>query len=174
MYHFPRRWVNRSVASINYHAVCLSVCSHSKRKVAWAVNTKLGMHWFCRSNSQRSPHHRVTCCLAAWVCSSSIQLLKLGTQYPYIIRAIYTGSVLQALLFVATALTLLVGRQEAYGPADATATHCVVCIASVKSRLVLPFWYRLTRVVPDKWLLNGCARARVCVCVCTLVCFIVS
>jgi len=33
--------------------------------------------------------------------------------------------------------------------------------ASVKSRLVLPFWYRLTRVVPDKGQLNG----RVCVCV---------
>ena len=28
--------------------------------------------------------------------------------------------------------------------------------ASVKSRLVLPFWYRLTWVVPEKWLLNGC------------------
>jgi len=34
-------------------------------------------------------------------------------------------------------------------------------LASVKSRLVLPFWYRLTRVVPDKGQLNGC----VCVCV---------
>jgi len=33
--------------------------------------------------------------------------------------------------------------------------------ASVKSRLVLPFWYRLTRVVPEKGPLNGC----VCVCV---------
>ena len=33
-------------------------------------------------------------------------------------------------------------------------------LASVKSRLVLPFWYRLTRVVPDKGLLNGC----VCTC----------
>ena len=33
-------------------------------------------------------------------------------------------------------------------------------LASVKSRLVLPFWYRLTRVVPEKGLLNGC----VCVC----------
>jgi len=31
----------------------------------------------------------------------------------------------------------------AYGPADATATHC---LASVKSRLVLPFWYWLTWV----------------------------
>jgi len=31
-----------------------------------------------------------------------------------------------------------------------------------QSRLVLPFWYRLTRVVPDKGPLKGC----VCVCVC--------
>jgi len=80
-------------------------------------------------------------------------------------------------------LTLLVGRQEghpackklsggcwrgylsgarcrlAYGPADATATHCF--FASVKSGLVLLFWYRLTRVVLDKGSLNG-----LCVCVC--------
>ena len=50
----------------------------------------------------------------------------------------------------------------AYRPADATATHCL--FASVKSRLVLPFWFRLTWVVPDKGLLNGC----VCVCVCVV------
>jgi len=72
------------------------------------------------------------------------------------------------------ALTLLVGRQEghpackknwvvgcwrgylsgercrlAYGPADATATRSL-SLASEKSRLVLPFWYRLTWVVPEK------------------------
>jgi len=29
-------------------------------------------------------------------------------------------------------------------------------LASVKSRLVLPFWYRLSRVVLDKGPLNGC------------------
>ena len=41
--------------------------------------------------------------------------------------------------------------------------HChSLFLASVKSRLVLPFWYRLTRVVPDKGPLNVC----VCVCVC--------
>jgi len=28
--------------------------------------------------------------------------------------------------------------------------------APVKSRLVLPFWYRLTWIVPDKGPLNGC------------------
>jgi len=41
----------------------------------------------------------------------------------------------------------------AYGPADASATHC---LAAVKSRLVLPFWYRLTRIVPEKGPLNAC------------------
>ena len=34
--------------------------------------------------------------------------------------------------------------------------HChSLSFASVKSTLVLPFWYRLTRVVPDKGPLNG-------------------
>ena len=35
----------------------------------------------------------------------------------------------------------------AYGP---------LSLASVKSRLVVPSWYRITRVVPDKGPLNGC------------------
>ena len=52
----------------------------------------------------------------------------------------------------------------AYGPADASATAHSLSLASVKSWLVLPFWYRLNRVVPEKWPLNGC----VCVCVCVL------
>ena len=40
--------------------------------------------------------------------------------------------------------------------------HChSLSLASVKCRLVVPpFWYRLTRVVPEKGPLNGC----VCVC----------
>jgi len=71
-----------------------------------------------------------------------------------------------------SALTLLVGRQEGH-PTCKTLSGGVLawlfvwsevqtCIwstgchyhslslASVKSRLVLPFWYRLTRVVPEK------------------------
>ena len=57
--------------------------------------------------------------------------------------------------------------------------HChSLSLASVKSRLVLPFWYRLTWVVPNKGPLNGCVWYRltwvvpdkgplnVCVCVC--------
>jgi len=39
-------------------------------------------------------------------------------------------------------------------------------LASVKSRLVLPFWYWLTQVVLDKGPLNRCA----CVCVCVRAC----
>jgi len=72
---------------------------------------------------------------------------------------------------VFSALTLLVGRQEwhlacknrvvgwwcgylsgtkcrfADGPADATTTHCLL-LQEIQTGL--PFWYQLTRVVPDK------------------------
>jgi len=44
--------------------------------------------------------------------------------------------------------------------------HChSLSVASVKSKLVLPFWYRLTRVVPEKGPLNGCVCVCACVCV---------
>jgi len=44
--------------------------------------------------------------------------------------------------------------------------HChSLSLASVKSGLVLLFWYRLTRVVPNKGPLNGCVC---CEYVCTL------
>ena len=58
-----------------------------------------------------------------------------------------------------SALTLLVGWQEAH-PACKKQSGGVLALslASVESRLVLPFWYRLTQVVPDKGPLN-----RVCV-----------
>ena len=46
--------------------------------------------------------------------------------------------------------------------------HChSLSLASVKSKLVLPFWYRLARVVPDKGPLNGCvcmSLERFCAC----------
>ena len=86
-----------------------------------------------------------------------------------------------------SALTLLVGRQKGHPACKKLSggvlawlsawsevqtcirpswCHChSLCLASVKSRLVLPFWYWLTRVVPDKGPLNGC------VCVCVLVWF---
>ena len=88
-----------------------------------------------------------------------------------------------------SALTLLVGRQEGH-PACKKLSGGVlawlsvwskvqICIwpsgfhfhslslALVKSRLVLPFWYRLTQVVLDKGPLNGCVCVCVCVCIAT-------
>ena len=81
-----------------------------------------------------------------------------------------------------SALTLLVGRQKGHPACKKLSggvlawlsvwskvqtsiwpswCHChSLSLASVKSRLVLPFWYRLTWVVPEKGPLN------VCVCVC--------
>jgi len=45
--------------------------------------------------------------------------------------------------------------------------HChSLSLAAVKSRLVLPFWYRLTRVVPEKGPLNVCVCVRACVRAC--------
>jgi len=44
--------------------------------------------------------------------------------------------------------------------------HTVLSLASVKSRLVLPFWYQFTQVVLDIRPLNVC----VCVCVNFIVC----
>ena len=83
-----------------------------------------------------------------------------------------------------SALTLLVGRQKGHPACKKTEwwgagmviwlergadLHCIwpswchchsLSLALLKSRLVLPFWYRLTWVVPDKGPLND-----VCVCV---------
>ena len=77
-----------------------------------------------------------------------------------------------------SALTLLVGRQEGHLACKKLSggvlmwlsvwskvltciwpswCHChSLSLASVKSRLVLPFWYWLTWVVPEKEPLNGC------------------
>ena len=50
-------------------------------------------------------------------------------------------------------------RLFAYGPADATVIppKTPKSLASFKSRLVLPFWYRLTQVVLEKTPLNRCS-----------------
>ena len=82
-----------------------------------------------------------------------------------------------------SALTLLVGRQEGHPACKKTewwGAGVVICLERGADlhmaqlmplpltvscfRLVLPFWYRLTRVVLEKGPLN------VCVCVCVCVC----
>ena len=88
------------------------------------------------------------------------------------------GSGIVLIICAFSALTLLVGRQEGHPACKKRSggvlawlsvwselqtciqpswCHChSLSLASVKSRLVLLFWYRLTRVVPDKGPLNGC------------------
>jgi len=76
-----------------------------------------------------------------------------------------------------SALTLLVGRQEGHQACKkqsggvlawlsvwSEVQTCIwpswchsLSLAPVKSRLVLPFWYRLTQVVLEKRPLNGCS-----------------
>ena len=87
-----------------------------------------------------------------------------------------------ALTLAFSALTLLVGRQEGHPACKKLSgevlawlsvwnkvqtciwpswCHChSLSLASVKSRLVLPFWYQPTRVVQEKGPLNRC----VCAC----------
>jgi len=89
--------------------------------------------------------------------------------------------VLECIAF--SALTLLVGRQEGHPACKKLSggvlawlsvwskvqtciwpswCHChSLSLASVKSRLLLPFWYRLTWVVPKKGPLNECVCVRV-------------
>ena len=84
-------------------------------------------------------------------------------------------------LYAFSALTLFVGQQEGHPACKKQSAgvlvwlsvwskvqtcicprwcHChSLSLASVKSGLVLPFWYRLTWVVPKKGPLNGCVRA---------------
>ena len=82
------------------------------------------------------------------------------------------------MIYAFSALTLLVGRQEGHPACKKliggvlawlsvwsevqtciwpSGCHChSMSLASVKSRLVLPFWYLLTSVVLDKGPLSGC------------------
>ena len=93
-----------------------------------------------------------------------------------------------SVLIAFIALTLLVGRQEgrpackklsggvlAWLSAWSEVQTCIcpswchchghsLSLASVKSRLFLPFWYWLTWVVPEKGPLNGCMCMYVCLC----------
>ena len=91
------------------------------------------------------------------------------------------NSFLTYLLCAFSALTLLVGRQEGHPACKKQSggvlawlsvwsevqtciwpswCHChSLSLAAVKSRLVLPFWYRLTQVVLEKRPLNGCSSS---------------
>ena len=114
-------------------------------------------------------------------CSSNYYCQRDGDGCIYVDKVLISVAVIRPHLAF-SALTLLVGWQEGHPACKRTewwGAGVVICLvrgadlpswchchslflAPVKSRLVLPFWYRLTRVVPDKGPLNG----YVCVCVC--------
>jgi len=92
------------------------------------------MHWYTHIREQSSCHQRLLLCLVSAAHAFS-------------------------------ALALLVGRQEGHPACKKLSSvwsevqtyiwpswcHCrSLSLALVKSRLILPFWYRLTWVVPDK------------------------
>ena len=103
-----------------------------------------------------------------------------GRQYPWKMKYFYFIYWKQIAFsaFAFSALTLLVGRQDGHPACKRLSggvlawlsawsevqtcicpswCHChSLSLAPVKSRLVLLFWYRPSRVVPDKGLLNGC------------------
>jgi len=115
-------------------------------------------------------------------CNLLLRICKIPyvcLQYESCVSFGFSCSVNTLLLFAFSALMLLVGWQEghlackkpwvvgcwhgylsgprcrlAYGPADAMATRCL--LLQKNPDWFLPFWYRLTRVVPDKGPLNGC------------------
>ena len=127
--------------------------------------------------------HCTVCCRSAVNAQSGSMTTVAG---------IFTGNNFSTFLSVKSlafsALTLLVGWQEGHPACKKPSggvlawlsvwsevqnciwpswCHChSPSLASVKSGLVLPFWHRLTRVVPEKGPLN----VYVCVCVCVFKC----
>ena len=126
--------------------------------------------WTGEKLQQNFIHHWIHYSAAELCCSSSLICYKVIK----VLRIKVMKVVLQCFDAVgwaavrASALSKLTGGVLAWLSVWSEVQTCIwhsgfhchsLSLASVKSRLVLPFWYRLTRVVPDKWPLN------VCVCV---------
>ena len=121
------------------------------------INCRSGTWEFLRGNSRTRP-------LSQWSANVTCK------SQPF--RFCPNASVTAAALVAFSALTLLVGRQEGHPACKKLSggvlawlsvwsevqtciwpswCHCYsLSLASVKFRLVLPFWYRLTWVVPEK------------------------
>ena len=154
---------------------CGRVQSHCD---AWSENAEgVGSRrlTFCQTASTKT-RRRFICshCLNRWWIGGSQHSVSLYCRFYF--DRVFTAFTVCAF----RALTLLVGRQEehpacknwvmkcwcgclsgarcrlfAYGPADVTASQNQSSVASFKSRLVVPFWYRLTQVLLEKRPWNG-------------------
>ena len=122
------------------------------------------------------------CCL--WPSIPVFTIFQYTAVFPLVLRTLLIGRQKEPVKIewwgvgAFSALTLLVGRQEGHPSCKklrggvlawlsvwsevqtcigSSWCHChSLSLASVKSRLVLPFWYRFTWIVPEKWPLNGC------------------
>ena len=123
------------------------------------------------------------CCVLLSAFSVKWLAVKTASEMTYTVSSGALNSTPASSQSAFSALMLLVGRQEGHLACKKLSCgvlallsvwsevqtciwpswcHChSLSLASLKSRLVLPFWYRPTRVVPDKGPLNRC----VCVCV---------
>ena len=114
-------------------------------------------------------------CAADVLAVVAVTIWLLLTVYIFIYLYVYLFMYVNSSSFAFSALTLLVGWREGHPACKKTewwGTGVVICLErdadlhmaqlmplsldSVKSRLVLPFWYRLNWVVLDKGPLNGC------------------
>ena len=163
---WPSQWVNNNESNTEK---ILSIILNASQLVLYIGSRWTSMPYIYRSKIILFESY----CLHTHTYTSQIALPGLSSFNPIWLSAF-------------SALTLLVGRQEGHPACKKLSggllawlsvwskvqtciwpswCHCYsLSLASVKSRLVLPFWYRLTRVVPEKGPLN------VCVCVCVRAC----
>ena len=112
------------------------------------------------------------------ICGNSNEIQVPSNSSATFLRKMYKWLDCWMLCIAFSALTLLVGWQEGHPACKKLSGGVLACLsawsevhtciwssrfhchslslASVKSRLVLPFWYRLTWVVLEKGPLNGC------------------
>jgi len=140
----------------------ISQCWFWVRKGMWHVNEPACTIYHPELPFRNYRRRAVTkpCSLGNWLFSSFVYLCVLA----------------MACICAFSALTLLVGPQEGHPACKnrvvwywrgylsgarcmwPSSCHChSLSLAPVKSRLVLPFWYRLTQVVLEKRPLNGCS-----------------
>ena len=110
-------------------------------------------------------HKSGVVCRVFSVASPMTQWFYLGCNEPSVLWRCWLGGrkgirPVKNFEWCSTGMVICLERDADLHTAQLMPLHSL-SLASVKSRLVLPFWYRLTRVVPEKGPLNGC----VCVCV---------
>ena len=124
----------RSLQSLSSYCSVISRTSPSSASRPWEEHCSRTFNW-----------HRVREPFVAYVVNALT--LSVGWQEGHSAWNNLSGGVLASFSFMSEVQTCI----------RPSWCHChSLSLASVKSRLVLPFWYQLTRVVPEKEPLNAC------------------